>query len=94
VLLAASCPAGAERARALEERSNETTLLMAVDCSQGPEAASAHIVACYRWLLAQLVPSCDVHLLATEDLTGALHEVVRRLRSSGDEMPAFVGIGA
>lgn len=94
VLLVTSRAADAEGAIVVQGRTNESTLLMPIDFSGGPETASAHIVASYRWLLAQLVPSCDVSLLASQDLMGALQQAVSCLRNSGDEMPGTVGIRA
>jgi hypothetical protein len=92
ILLVTSCAVDLEPAPNQWERTKESTLLLVVDSSQGPEAAAASIVACYRWLLAQLVPSSDVYVLASEDLRSPLEQAVCRLRSSGDEMPALVGV--
>lgn len=79
-----------ESAVVLEAHTEGSILVLAVDPARGEVAASACVVACYRWLLAQLVGPDDVLIVAHEDLGGVARHLTERLRNSGDALPSGV----
>lgn len=74
-------------AGALKSLTDTSLLLLAVNPLEDDDTTSACVVACYRWLLAQLVPSSDVVIIALGDLASTLAQAIERLRRSGDALP-------
>jgi hypothetical protein len=64
------------------------TLVVPLEVEQDESAGSACIVACYRWLLAQLIVPGDITIRAQEDLAPVMLRAIEQLRNSGDGLPA------
>lgn len=64
-----------------------STLVISADHREGTERASAAIVSCYRWLLAQLVEPEDVLIVGSNEFADAMERVAQCLTNSGDPLP-------
>jgi hypothetical protein len=86
MLVTSACEEDIESEVAIE--GDKSILVIPVDPTQGDASAAAQIVACYRWLLAQLVAPDDVVIIADDKLARSMALAIERLRNSRDVLPS------